>query len=556
MNLKLLKFNILIVLWFAALGLLVLPHFEGQFFMWKIILNESNGMFEDYHQFNDLFLWQELYALLYNYMPEVPWFTIITQLLVILSSHVLVSILYLLYKKRQVPRFLFWCSALTLLSILSYNLLWVNHNRASFLVVGASLITIWYNYSFSSWSITGKSISYFLSIICFSMGFFYRPEAGLAASILMICLIILLQRSLDLRLLLRYIPIFLILIASFSYYHYQVANSSSFYYQLEPNVEYDIMDKRRIVDIGEMENQIDSARYFAASNWMLGDVKETTPAFLRSIIESNGATNSPKFSALKEVSNHNLKLNTQTFLWENRFVLAILTFLVFYLLASKKYTGAIILIVFIGFSLVLIVGSFSINYFSRVTQPLMALLVFGSLVLFSQNGKKYNHGIFLIIFSLVSIAFTWGTFKIILNEEKSLSHKEQHIISGISEILDKNYNREYVFVLDNFYVANTGSFQSFTYFDEKKMLIPAMGQFSGNPALIQYNSELTSCDVMDFLCIMKFIENNKENAIIFSSANRVKVFQKYLKDRYGFELNIPLDQAQILYDNSLYWTLE
>lgn len=535
-------------------------HFEGQFFMWKIILNESNGMFHNYHGFNDLMFWQWLYEILYSWKPQIAWFTIITQVLVVLSIHILLSLIWILGRVRKVNRITLISFSTVSFLVLSYNLVWVHQNRASFLVVGSALGLIYFIFKQSPFNSIGKLFFYLSTILWFCMGFFYRPEAGLAATMLVLFGVFIITKSFDFRIILRFIPIFGIILFSFAYYSYQLNHNDSFYYQLEPNVEYELIDRKNKVPLSSMTSTKDSARYIAASQWMLGDIKETTPSFLHSLIpDKNNLFHLGIFpfslkdtDSIKELARDYQELSVNYSL-----ILGVLILLLLISISSFNVKLTVRLALFIGLGLFLLGLSFMVNAFPRVIEPLFALLVTWSILVFL---SYYVEGRTKIIIGSLSVIFTLyfgnNIAHSMIKSAHALSQKERTIYTKLEEIKSSTKDKPYVFILEDFFIANTGAFHSFVDFEDKTLLIPSMGQFSGNPAFLSYNAQLTSCPIDDFLCRMQFINDNKEKAVIFSSANRLAVYKEYLSKRYNYTLDIALDDANILFDNSLYWVIE
>jgi len=533
----------------------ITPNFEETFYMWKLIMFDSQSFTKDFHHLNDIVFWQDILQLLYAGNPHIAWFPIFLTLFSSLSFIIIVNVFISIAAKMNLKLFTLLSLLLFIAAAYNANVLWIHQNRTAFMMCCAALAVRFHTLiCYDEKQHHTKALLTF-SFIWFVGGLCTRPEAAIATLVMFVTVFFFfLNFSIykTLKAVGGYVAFVLVFIAA---YYYNIANSKEFYYGLEPNVEYEIVDKRNVIALSEMNNAIDSARYKAvAEQWMLADVKQTPPAFIKSLICKEGnknCSNKSTISSFIPVLNSN---QFQFLISENSCVFLILTFLTVFSLRKTKLAVPIVLL-----GLLIISLSFSVNVYMRVVQPLLFILCFVSMLFmvakgaFSALDKK---PFFLLLF------FSFGTTllysEINMNVGKGDCVKKTHgeIQAKVDEILSKYPLRKTVVIMDDYTPFNTGTFLPFTGFDGKKIIITEFGQFSGNAAFLDANGKMSNCVSDDFSCKMEYLNNHKTDLIFIGKRQRLDFYSYYLKAVYGMDWYMTNGHSEHLYEETFFWIPE
>ena len=497
--------------------------------MWKLIMYASDSYTRDFHHLNDVVLWQDILQFLQSRNQFVPWYplflTFFSSFSFVLINSFILRVLLLRNKNYRHAFFLLVLSSVAFMP----NLLWIHQNRTAFIMSGAGLLLSLYPHFFTYSSSFKKQLLSAFGVLWFFGGVCFRPEAGFASFILFIPFYFFVTRQVSS--LLRLSPHFILLVGFFLTYQWNIWFNPTFYYQLEPDVEYQIVDNRNVIPLSAMQNARDSARYKAvADEWMLADVKQTTPAFIKSLI-CDKKTQSCRADDGKSGSMLNREF-IRLIVWENLF--ALFSILLLFVISCRSRYIILFLLLF-GFSFMAI--SFSVNIYLRVVQP-MLFLICTFLIIFLVRRKANilcvgtRKALNVLIFSALFLFCL--SFSKHYDQSVQMRVTQNQIRSRLKQVLQVHKDRRHIVITGDFTPFNTGAFSDCTDFEGRKILITEFGQFSGNPAFLYFGAKQSGCDSVDFLCKMKYIENIKGDVILFASKRKLFFYNKYLRDVYGF----------------------
>jgi hypothetical protein len=353
-------------------------------------------------------------------------------------------------------------------------------------------------------------------------------------------------------------PFLVCIILFLGVYSYKISNDNSFYYQIEPDVEYEIMDRKNIVPLSYMNTKKDSAKYLAATKWMLGDFRKVNPDFMKSII--NKQSKSDLFGLifnLNQFITNNLLDNIYILLSRNKqqlFFFITVSVLLFYSVSFKTVVFGW-LIYLLGFSIM--IYSLSINYYDRVIQPLFftisCLFLFFVHLHAQQVNKPDIKKIYKFIMVLTTTLLILFQFRLNLITANKLTDAETEVENTLSRIFSEHNNRKYVVVIGDFVPFNTGTFKPFVGFNDKTLIMTEMGQQSANPSYLKTIATYTGCRGDDFKCRIQFIENNFKQSILITNTRRIELYKIYMKAMYGFDFDLTKAKRYDLQNDTYVW---
>ena len=539
--------------------LLIPPHFDDLFCVWKVIMGESQTYTRNYNYSNDLLLLQYVFQWLYAWRPDFSWlpgFFIISGVFSFLCIQL--GVLFFMNKRGYslitsiyVNVFLFF--------IYEPNLSLVHHNRTAFIISSAGLF--WY-FLCSTDLLVDKSVKFlrYMALLWFIIGLLCRPEASIAALVVFSPLTFL-NGKIDFFHGFKsfvapasFVGIFLL------YYFYQITFSTAFYYQLEPNVEYAIMDRQQVVSLSDMNSRIDSARHMASTRWMLGDVKQTSPSFLRRVISEDDLSNTlffllpPKRSVtvIYQVINELFEI-----LSGYVHILLLLIWLILMPFFQPAVQRRMVLLFIFLLALILLVFSINIRTYPRVVEPFIFCVSVSMVAYYIMVGspvktslKSIVLGSVLLILGTPFLSQEWQSRMV---KAIKASKDEIQLRENIQNHIVNETNRHFVAVLGNWDVFNTGLFMPFTGFGNKTLLLIELGQYSANPEFLETINNRTGCQGYDFTCRIDFLKRNRKDIIFVATPQRVDLYRQYMQMMYDFDFDIRSSKKTLLSRETYAW---
>lgn len=514
-------------------------HHDGNGFLWVLIFGESGNYMADFNRFNDFNFIDRLieFGVMLNY--NFPWYALVAFAISLFAS---LGLLFILYQLIRIHFQLWFGTAVMLFCgfVLWGSLTFVHYNRAAFLISFLSILSI-LSLQLYPLTVVHSRMLLIVSWLLFLLGICLRAEAAVVVLIMAIPLIGLVWYKKTKRVLASVVPVFFVVIAFWGYYLYTISTSTEFYYNIEPEIEYEIMDRKNVVPLAQMLNGADSVRYLAATSWFLGDVEQVTPKFMRGIIQK------PKDITHKyfffSTTNFFSRFNPQI-LWQLKYYwwwLLLLLLLPLYLfLAGANKTYVAVLMAFYAIGGVLLFQSLTISALPRVVEPVLAVLATGGAWVGLQAKTPHaQRGIAKILAGVLLLLSICIGVNVFCHQQKLAARATaaEQKLNRIAHDFLFNHNRKYVLLTGDWSIVNTGFWKQYEGFKNKTLLLFEAGQFSANPAFLSTNARLTGCPPTDFKCRIQFADTHKNETIFIATEKRLKLYETYMQAVYGVQLN-------------------
>lgn len=541
--------NIILLLVLLFDVFVIKPHYDDNAFLWKIIMTESGSFTKNYHYFNDLFLIQHIFQWFYAAWPTVAWFTFFCLFANFLSIALIANLLLLYGIKKGHSLFFSLSVVAAAVIFLNGNLLWVHHNRVAFLMVSSALVAQAVGMEYQTGF--GSKLWYRLGgFAWFVLGVLVRPEAA-AASLLLASAAFLVLYGIRFKVLFSALGKHFILMAClFGYYIYQINFSNQYYYKLEPEGEYEVIDRRNIIPLSDMKTAADSGKYIAASNFMLGDIKAVNPEFIRSIIKRENNSGFDKFLFFLNLSPNRGSFwdmgKASWFMLNLKNIFALFVLLFIFLLFSRKYKIAAFLAVYLLFVLILYSSVLSMSTFQRVLDPMSGVTAVWLILLCLSSAFVKERNLFFSVFRVAFFLYVIGLFFYMFTDsfeksrqtaasEKEMDEKVQSVLSGSS--------RKYI-VWASYLFAPSDIYNTSLQYGNKQVLYMEFAQFSGNEYFLRTVSKVTGCPGDDFRCRLQFLKDNRADMVILGTKRKLGIYNDYAQKVYGMELGLDTSMAQ------------
>lgn len=488
-----------------------------------------------YSQFylKDLYLIGDVIAYLYTYASDFPWIAFIFTSLFLISICIIVYNTQLLLHKHEGNYRIFFI-IIPFIIFLNYNFLEIDHTSTAFLLCTASYSTMTIALKFR-YSVEKKIALCCISTLFFFTGTLVRNEAALGTSLIAIPALFYMQRNNLLAALKAFIPVLVISIVFNGLFIYNLNFSSEFYYQVEPDFEYELMDRENIVPLYKMKTREDSLGYWAVSNWMLADSSVTSPLFIRSLINKENQIGKNTILIQPDVVLAKFKLVFQDYrIW------FVLFFLIGVLSVAKNTDRKFILIYFTYalFILLSVLGGVSNDFHHRFSLPVFSVFMTLVVPLISYNSdrkillkfpKSYLLGFFLILCVLVlslKVAYEKS------NKQDKLIAENIAFFRKVNE-LKKHY---YLVWASDGAIFDTGILTT-SIIKEKKVVPIDFVQYSYSDLTKKVLRETTNCPDNDFKCRFQFLINHRDSVLLIGNSQRLSFYSQYLKKVYQIEFD-------------------
>lgn len=532
----------------------VIPHFEDHFAMYKMFIYETNtGLTLNFHYMNDIIGWETILGKLQHSWPSVSWWSVAVLSSVVFPVTIMLGILSYRAVNSHLPAPV-WAMLCTLVLVFYvWNIFWVHHNRAAFSLAALGLLG-------GILQPLKKSPAYGLMrlgwALVFTAGICWRFEAGIATFLLLAPLCIL-SEELPIKARLSKILIPTLIVTGFTGVYLVKTNiHPDFYYTIEPEVEYELMNRRNIVPISTMVTAQDSMRYRAVNEyWMLGDIQQTNASFIRSLIPKPEGFFHRFLFFLKNSNRPASEVPVATVLFTYGILLLNFAVLFWFLwLQKRKYEG-VFMLGYVAFAVLLLSLSFRVDELQRVTQPFLLLLCIAMFAIAVMRYRAVNvrglRWVAAVVFML-NIVYLINQVSMMTSYSAPLLQTEKYMRAQIGRHIDTS-ERRFVLPFMDFSIFNTGVFMPYNGFKGKRVLFYEFGQFSATPPLLQTIRNITGCPGDDFKCRLEFLKQMRSDFIIISTPQRLAFMEEYARIMYGVELNILSAKKVCLNDNVFIW---
>lgn len=324
------------------------------------------GYLYDHHYYMaHIGLWGKFYAFINSYIPGVPVLAYAQYLYLLVGVSVIVYVLL-----RRCNKYIFLLILLALLVLLEH-IHTLQFSRVSIILCAAGGLLL---FEASIKKIKLNSFKPVLIILLWVTGLYVRVETAL------FCLAIIVPAFLLLRLWKQnhssgFLYLFLIVFPSLIlslYIVFAVKSSDKFYLQIEPNYEYEIMEKKNIIDISSMKSERDSLRYEAIKEGFWGDADINPASFIQSLIgEREGGVywkGKAEYQRLLQLYINDYRYHLWVYLFVCVFALGAVG------MKSKRYLYSLFLYQIYGL-LLLIFIAIQLKYTDRVNTSMLGMLI-------------------------------------------------------------------------------------------------------------------------------------------------------------------------------------
>lgn len=518
-----------------------------QFFVIGIHYNESGGrsnfwlsgslMGEPYTEYymKDFYLISEVVGYLFRLFPLVPWLSI-SFLFFILSSCavILYSVIRICGYLQSGVKHTLLCT-IPLSAFLLQNLLFIDHTTGGFLLATASVT---YLIQFLIRNPKHKAKHILIYTLLFLLSVLVRNEAAVGVLVIALPVMGLLFLRYRKQLIPLLIPYGVILLLYNGLFNYHLRHSTAFYYQIEPNFEYELMDLCNIVKLSEMKTAQDSIGYWAVKNWMIADSSTTPPAFIRSLIAKPHTYTATFLFSISIFSPGFLISRLSVILKEPIVWLLVLVCIYFCVDIIKVRKWLPFYFLYTLFWL-LVLARINDNFHERFSLPLLS--VFFSLSLFFIR-RPSNEAITKGSSIIGVLLFGGALFALLFSAVQSYAKSSE---ATVQEAVNQSFFRQ-INALDSFsYVVwvsdgeayNTGVFS--TSVTQNRQPVPIdFVQYSYTDQTKRILRKVTGCPDYDFLCRFVFLKSKAGNVLVVGSRQRALFYKDYLLRRYAFSIEL------------------
>lgn len=467
----------------------------------------------------------ELYRFTYIHFPTWNWLNISFVIFEFISLYMVLRTIRKVVMKNLTG--LFYVRFIQILAAIFFieNIVLISHTRFSLIFCGIGL----FNLVFID-SIRKKELV--LYSLVFVFGMLIRPESS-------ICMLLLISTGYLIHefkpgVLAKRVSICvaatILLFGAFTLDWY---NTDVFVRKIEPEIEYKMMAKR-VVDIGQMKSQADSAKYEAALIGMWFDFKIMTPEFMRSLILPGVDVSYEHIKAvwvhIAGFYRHYIFLNfvLLVFLWLS-FLMPSKVVMIQKIVLYQLFTVVLIYALDYNGFLVSNRHFFSIQFISLLVQ---CFYFFGQTDLTQQLRSSPIHIAGAVMMVLLGIAITFSNYR---KENAAIDLRANYMIETMGAFERKYKNRIVVvtndcrFLFDRHFSLRNEIYTGNTY------LMFDLFTFNLIPRYIQYLSEQCKCDASNPVAFFTWLA--AKDALYLSAPYRYTTTENYMAAVHGCELS-------------------
>jgi hypothetical protein len=486
----------------------------------------------------DFCLLGDFVGMLYRWQPSVAWFTWFILCCNAASSSIILIRLWVIGRSNGLSIGQLSLPLFTLMFLLSLNQLALDHSRCAFLLCLAGVILIATPTKLS----VGKLA--FASVL-FASGTFMRSETALG-TILLSAPGILLVMNWSWRVVLRrFAPLLLIAATYSAVFVWKLNFDDRFYYQVEPDFEYELMDRSHIVPLSSMPNYLDSMRYKAiAHHWMLADSVQTPPSFIRSLIDKPSSVGSrfvmlPSAKTMLKAAGHVRKIAETPSAW-----LLIACLLCIFPWQNRHIGSAwhLPLLLLHGLMVLLvIIGNVSSELPSRFIDPVMAVTAtMCCLSAFSGDQKQRTSPVQIGRMDIARILVVVVASVLAGRHEAQLGQSYRELIAAnvlFREQVDVQ-GLSYAIVNLDTDILIDDPFATAPIFARTTVIPIDLVQYSYTAQNKRNLSRITGCSPPSFECVLRFIASEKHRVLAVGDIGRIDFYRHYASEVYGISYDL------------------
>jgi hypothetical protein len=364
-----------------------------------------------------------------------------------------------------------------------------------------------------------------VGIVLFTWGFLIRTESGIVCLFLVSVYTLFTHYKPSPKTVAQLFLPWLIALSVFANIQGKIMAGNTYYDRIEPDVEYQILERNNMIPLSAMTNAKDSARYLAAKSWMISDSVNISPDFLRSLL-----TNNNPFMLPSSVIINSIKALVEESPALPLLFALVIVLLIFYALKERKPEILLLITIYL---IPLLLPIVTVKAVARHIEPFIlvscVLLFFYSKKSIPLTPKKMNVAIAVVF--LFAIALLHQNYR--LSNQYNVKYQEA-----------RNFLQEHKKTLENKYVLNFSGLDIIhaPVFEipalNFKYINPEMAQLSYVPAGRRAMHEMFPCDYYDYRCRVIHILSRKDNTLVLCSNYGFETYRNYLDKVHGIHLEM------------------
>lgn len=518
-----------IVLYTLIFFLIVYFSFGIYFERYEILFNAlASGKLTPGTKYNDFFylahiLLIKVYSFLANYLNNYNWLGIFQ------TGYILASFYFILKRFKAISNKPLYLSIIlfTVSVFFVEQIMLQVYTRISFMLSLASLL-FFFNLDKNK---PHYYLQYFVGYIMFLVASLTRVEIALLTFLIISMYNIILMNEKPFikkigETTLKIIPLFIPITIIFGWTFYEINNSTEFYKQIEPDVEYELTGRDNIVPIANMKSKIDSLRYLAIDKVVWGDASTNDANFLRSLIRSKSITDSTSVLLTKAIKSIIESSKDQVVLIISVHVILMLLLFQFYL--NKLNKIFLILVFHIAFLFTILALSYRIKMTETAISSLFfVVLILYLLLLYKDLSLKNTFGKICILILTVLTVFQINST---INKSNNLKYRTQFFEESL-KIIKTNFAEKNI-LLNGESIKLLYAFTPFSTYNFspplKNIIIYDSQHLSSVEPYKTFLAKDCNCDPNHYGEYFSYLKTNKNENVFLMSEDFKEFLEEYL----------------------------
>ncbi len=482
-----------------------------------------------------------IYALLYSITAEIEWRTWLLSFYLLLSAVIILKLAAAILKDKLSGLMIFFIQAGIFFLLISEHITRFSYTRPAAMLAAAGLCAIIYYFPHSA-SISKNKGKFIALNLLFLIAALTRIEHVMAVTIFCFCFAACFQSGLVQAVRLFLFP-FMVMLSLVAGVYIDIARSSEFYKQIEPDLEYR-MSARGIALPPGSHTPCDTVKFRAASERLWSDPGVMTVNYLRSLPVKSS---SPLLLDPQQWRDAALRVFSVA---KNSYYLVLFSLCILVLMlisgsGKKKITG---LAAFqLCFWVIIFMQSYSVRindrFFSTVNCAYILLNIFAFFAIACE--RSVRHLVYFFVLMILTGAFHWSTLR---QNAQMLEEDWVNNVSNLKEI-SKIASGEILVISASSFRALLSVNKPLAPIDVSGFRKVYMNENQAVALIHPYREYLESecrCDIYDFANFYRYLKSQPSEVYFLSSEPRLLLTKDYLKCFHNFDLevdeleNIPL----------------
>lgn len=496
----------------------------------------SDGPFMDWYFLCHIFI-NKLYYIFYAVFPAVSWY----KWFLFAYSMLGVALMFLVVS-RLIPdrRLLAIVWTLLFFSALINSFYILSNVRSPVMICGGSLMLLLLN------RFNYHSLKFWGLILAFMLGSLIRLEPAGVASIITCLFVFTCADNLKKAMKLLIIP-GLFIAGMIIYITLDIRFSDSYYKKTEPDLLYQITEKKNVVPLSQMQTREDSVKYKAALWWMVTEPDIMTVDFLNSLVVRD------KIFSMSYLQNRHIKTREILLPRIKKYypillLNLLLTGVAFYCLFQAGLKTRFIRLMAFSISAwtVVYLIAFFIKMEDRLFIALASLIVLFTCIYLLRNKvvdalrQKRKMGLMVLA----------GVFAIaVMSLSRVLAEKREfeQTIAGNNTMINQLHvaagGKILVFSSTGLDMVETGVFSHVAFPEAEQVMCYDFGSYGLVERYKKFLDNACQCNSSSMPEFFRYLLENKHSVVYVSQMNRTDLIREYMKVIHGMDINFMTVQA-------------